>query len=171
MNTKFISTTAVLLALTLIFQSLRLITPMPQLLNQYLIGSLVNLCLIVAAVIVGIKGGLVLAIVAPVVAYIQGFMPQFPIMIVLVALGNSALVIAVALISRKNRIASYITGAVLKFVVLFIGVVRIAVPFLLANAPDKVKGALSVQFSWPQLLTAIIGSILAIAIIPLLEKQ
>lgn len=166
---RFITRTAILLALTLIFQSLRLLIPMPQLVNQYVTGSLVNLCLIVAAVMVGIKGGLVIAIATPFVAFLQGFM-KFPVMIPLIALGNIALVVAVGVLYKKDPILSVIAGAVVKFIVLFLAVVKIGVPFLLNSIPDAAKGVLSVQFSWPQLATATIGGILALGVASVLKK-
>jgi hypothetical protein len=46
----FITRTAILLALAVLFQSLRLFIPIPAEVDQFVVGSLVNLCLIVAAV-------------------------------------------------------------------------------------------------------------------------
>ena len=73
---RWITRTAILLALTVLFQSLRVLIPvMPADVSQYVVGSLVNLCLILAAVTVGIKGGMVIAVVAPVIAFIQDSLP------------------------------------------------------------------------------------------------
>ena len=169
-SVQFITRTAILLALTVLFQSLRVLVPIPANISQYVIGSLVNLSLIVAAVIIGIKGGLIIAIIAPILAFIQGFAPPFPIMIVLIMLSNVVLVAVVALLYKKSPVLAVGLGAVLKFIALFIGVVNIAVPFLLIDAPEKVKATLSVQFSWPQLVTAAIGGILALGILTLVMK-
>ena len=109
---KWITRTAILLALTVVFQSLRVLLPIiPVNISQYIIGSLVNLCLIVAAVVVGIKSGLVIAVVAPIIALVQGFTP-FPVLAVPIALGNLVLVIAAALLYKRNTLLAFAAGAV-----------------------------------------------------------
>ena len=49
---NFIARTAILLALAVLFQSLRLFIPIPAAVDQYVVGSLVNLCLVIAALMV-----------------------------------------------------------------------------------------------------------------------
>lgn len=168
---KFITRTAVLLALTILFQSLRSFIPMPPQVGQYVVGSLVNLSLIVAAVLVGIKGGLAISIAAPIIAYFQGQLPPImPFMIVAVALGNVAIVVMVGLLYNKNKYAALISGAVLKFITLYVVVIKIVLPFIYPNAPEQAKALLSVNFSWPQLVTASIGGLLSLFVIPLVSK-
>lgn len=168
---KFITRTAILLALTVLFQSLRSIIPMPPQVAQYVVGSLVNLSLIVAAVLVGIKGGLVISIAAPIIAYFQGQLPQImPFMIVAVALGNAAIVVMVGLLYNKNKYVALISGAVLKFITLYIVVIKIVLPLIYPNVPQQAKALLSVNFSWPQLVTASIGALLSLAVIPMVSK-
>ena len=77
-------------------------------------GLLVNLCLILAAIITGIRGGLVVAVIAPVIAYLQGFTPV-PVLVVPIALGNLVLVIVVALLHKRSNLLAFAAGAVLKF--------------------------------------------------------
>lgn len=168
---KWITRTAILLALTVLFQSLRALIPfMPANISQYVVGSLVNLCLILAAIIVGIKGGLVIAIIAPVIAFFQGFTPV-PVLVIPIAIGNLVLVVIIALLYKRNALLAFAAGAVLKFIALYFGVVKIVLPFFLpANAPEKIRAVLSVQFSWPQLITASIGSLLAAIVLPILRK-
>src|SRR5690554_7160944 len=121
---NFLTRTAVLLALTVLFQSLRSIIPMPANVSQYVVGSLVNLSLIVAAVIVGVKGGLIISIAAPFIAFFQGFQQNL-VMVPMIALGNIAIVVVVALLYNKNKILALASGAILKFVVLYLAVVKI----------------------------------------------
>jgi hypothetical protein len=169
-SVKFITRTGILLALTVLFQSLRILIPfMPANISQYVVGSLVNLCLIVAAVMVGIKGGLIIAAVAPVIAFLQGFTPS-PVLVLPIALGNIVLVAAVSLLYVKNPVPAFASGAVLKFVTLYISVVKTALPFFMPSAPEKMRAVLSVQFSWPQLVTAVIGGIIAAGVLTALKK-
>jgi hypothetical protein len=164
-----ITRTAILLALTVLFQSLRVIFPIPANISQFLIGSLVNLTLIVSAVMVGLKGGLAVAVVAPIIAFMQGFTP-FPVLVPFIAAGNLVLVVAVALMYEKRSVLSIALGAVIKFVVLYLGIVQIALPFLIPNIKPPQVAALSAAFSWPQLVTAAIGGAVALAVLPLLKR-
>jgi hypothetical protein len=169
-SAKFITRTAILLALTVLFQSLRVLMPfLPANISQYVIGSLVNLCLIVAAIIVGIKGGLIIAVAAPIIAFLQGFTPS-PVLVLPIALGNIVLVAAAAILYEKNSVLALAAGAVLKFLTLYISVVHIALPFFMPGAPEQMRALLSVQFSWPQLVTAAIGGILASGVLAALKN-
>lgn len=171
---KWVTRTAVMLALTVLFQSLRLIIPMPGTLSQYIIGSLVNLALIVAVMTIDVKGGLTVAVLAPVIAFFQGHIPQImPLMMVFVALGNATIVIAYALLYRDSfvsRVMALVIGAVTKFLVLYVLVVKFALPLIYPAVPEKVRMAMSINFSWPQLVTAAIGGVLALLVIPLLRR-
>lgn len=167
---KWITRTAVMLALTVLFQSLRFIIPVLG--NQFIVGSLVNLALIVAAITIDIKGGLVIAVLAPVIAFIQGQLPLF-LMIIFVAAGNAIIVIAYALLYKESfgsKILALVIGAVTKFITLYVLVVMIGISLLFSEIGEKVKTVLSLNFSWPQLVTAAIGGVLALLVIPLLRK-
>ncbi|HOB20773.1 MAG TPA: ECF transporter S component [Candidatus Atribacteria bacterium] len=159
---RFLTRTAVLLALTVLFQALRT--------HQFVTGSLVNLCLILSTVLVGLASGITISAAAPLFAYLLGFLPH-PWMVLFVALGNMALVLIIHLLYSKNTYLAVGAGAVLKFLVLFISVTKLAIPMLLAGElPEKKLAVLSVNFSWPQLVTALIGGALALAVIPLIRK-
>lgn len=165
----FIVRTAILLALAVLLQSLRLFLPVPALVDQYIIGSLVNLCLIVAAVTVGIEGGLVVAILTPLVAFLQNVLPN-PIMVPFVALGNAVIVVVVALLYRRNRYVALAVGAICKFLVLYITVVHVAIPLFMPDLPLPAKELMTLKFSWPQLVTASVGGMLALLVLPGVER-
>jgi riboflavin transporter FmnP len=171
---KWVTRTAVMLALTVLFQSLRLIIPMPGTLSQYIVGSLVNLALIVAAMTIDLKGGLTVAALTPIIAFFQGHIPQImPLMILFVALGNATIVIAYALLCRDSfvsKVLALVIGTITKFLVLYVLVVKFALPLIYPAVPDTVRMAMSINFSWPQLVTAGIGGVLALLVIPLLRR-
>ena len=64
---------------------------------------------------------------------------------------------------------AWIGGALLKFAVLFIGVVKIAVP-LIMQLPEPKASVISGAFSVPQIFTALIGGAVAMLILPVLKK-
>lgn len=174
MNTNkallLVVTTAILLALTLVFQIyVRLLVP-AGILNTLIVGSLVNLCLYVASGTVGWRGSVVISIVAPIVAALMGHLPH-PLLVPFVAAGNVVLCLTFELIARgrdKGPLVWSAIGAasVLKFVVLFVIVTLVFVPAILPGLGLKpaVGKALALNFSWPQLVTALVGGIVAIPV-------
>ena len=59
-------------------------------------------------------------------------------------------------------------AAVCKFVVLFLLVTKVAIPSL--NLPEAAAATMSASFSWPQLVTAAIGGLIAVTISPVIRK-
>ena len=70
-------------------------------------------------------------------------------------------------VENVSYIIALVVGAVTKFCVLYIGIVRIAAPMLL-GLPDG--HPVTVLFSFPQLATASLGGVVAIILIPALKK-
>jgi hypothetical protein len=106
--------------------------------------------------------------------------PVFPHFIPFIMVGNFVLVAVIYFVSGKSfeelNIRSYIRislsvviGAVLKFLVLWVGIVQIALT-LIPDLSERQVELMSAAFSWPQLVTATIGSSLAVAVMPKLKK-
>ena len=66
-------------------------------------------------------------------------------------------------------LAALITAAAAKFLVLYVGIVQIAVPLLL-HLPERQAAVVSNMFSIPQLVTALAGGAFALPLIPRLKK-
>lgn len=175
-NTKiiYITQTAVMIALLIGVQ----IMTLPF--GQFVTGSMVNLVLLVSVFIIGIYGGLTVAVLSPLLAFAAGIGPAFIQIIPFIALGNALFVIVAWVISRKHMMrinAKDVLGASLgllaasiaKFLFLWIGLVMTALP-LISGIKEKQVAVIGVAFSWPQLITALIGSMLAIVVVPLLKK-
>ena len=163
MNTKAITRTAILIALLVALQAAT--RPLG---NQFVTGSCVNLVLAVAAMLCGVWSGVIVAVVSPFFAYLFGIAPQIWLAPA-IACGNAVYVVFIALLGKKldglkGGAIGVAAAAVCKFVVLYLVVVRLMIP--LGNLPAPV----AVQFSWPQLVTALIGGCLALLIVPQLKK-
>lgn len=156
-NYTILTRTALLLALTLAFQSLRFIIPIPVFLSTFLIGSLVNACLLVAVETVGAQPTLLIVLVAPIVAYFQQLLP-LPIFIIPVALGN-AIYIGIFSIGKKWNSWLRIGGAALSKMVFMY--VTFSWLLTLIAIPVKLAAGLLLVMSWPQLVTGVVGGILA----------
>jgi MFS family permease len=170
----YITQTAVMLALLI---GVQLIT---RPFGQFVTGSLVNLILLVSVFIIGIYGGITVAVLSPVLAFLAGIGPSFIQIIPFIAVGNVLLVVVAWLIARnymsrlkaRDVLASaigLIAASVTKFLFLWIGLVMIALP-MIPGIKQKQLAMIGAAFSWPQLITALIGSILAIMIVPVLKK-
>lgn len=153
---QVLTRTAVLLALVIVFQSLRFFIPLPPLASTLLIGSLVNAALLVALYTTGIKAALVLAVATPVVAYLQQVL-LWPVFIIPVALANAVYVGVFYLLLRLERPAICLAAAI-KTLLLYT-----SFKYLLAQLQIPTALATNVLFvmSWPQLITGIAGAILA----------
>ena len=149
-------------------------------LGQFVTGSCVNFILVSSCIYAGLPSAAVVAVVSPIFAFLIIGTPVFPLLIPVMMAGNFVLVGAIHFISGKsfehiNR-RSYIRagiavviGAALKFLVLWVGIVQIALTFIPDIRQPQID-AMSLMFSWPQLVTALIGSSLAMTVMPHLKK-
>ena len=164
----WITRTAILIALTIILQAITL-----QLGNQFITGSIVNLMLIISVMTCGLSTGLTVSIFTPILPTLLGFGPLWPV-VPFIAAGNMALTSLWHFIGSRKMGSVYVSytlaliaGATLKFLVLYIGVVRIAMPYILGLPEQHV---MAVLFSYPQLITAAAGGVCAIILLPILLK-
>jgi len=165
---RLITQTAVMLALLISLQALT--KPMGQLVT----GSFVNAVLAVTALFVGLPGGLVVALLSPIAAYLLGIAPQL-LTVPAIMVGNTVYVIVLARLESR-KLLGWLTASFAKFaalyaivVLLFCGV--LSEPLLssgIMKAP--MLQVLPVTFSWLQLCTALIGGGAALLILPLLRK-
>ena len=148
--------------------------------GQFITGSSVNFILVAACIFIGLPAAITVSVVSPVLAFIITGRPVFPVLIPFVMAGNTVLVVAVHLIFAKSYVitahfslpragAAVVIGSVLKFLVLWVGVVHVALPFLIAEILPPQVNAMTLMFSWPQLVTALIGSGMAMIFAPLLR--
>ena len=141
--------------------------------GQLATGSCVNLVLAVSALIGGVWSGITVAVISPFCAYLLGIGPAFLPIVPMVAVGNMVLVVILHLLASRDKIAtrSYLAvavGAATKFLALWLLIVKLVLPTL--GLAEKQVAAISASFSWPQLVTAAIGGVLAVTIAPLIRK-
>ena len=145
---------ALLLAIALLFQSIRLLMPMiPGPVNMFLIGSLLNAVMVLAAWHTGSRWAAVIGLLLPVGAFLQGQLPLV-LMLPVVAAGN---VIYMLGAHWQHSRAVYLTP-VIKAIVLYAGTVAV---IRLVDLPPQVAAVLLFMMSWPQLVTGTLGIILA----------
>lgn len=160
-----ITRTALLLAVTLLLQGLRLVIPVPPQISLFFIGSLVNACLVIAVLRTDLKAGSVIAVAAPVFAYLEGMLP-LPFFIPFVAVGNLVYVVFIWALQQYGLRKLYI-AAFLKAIVLFGG---FSLLFALVQVPPKITHMILFAMSWPQIVTGIIGLVVGYAVSQRLKK-
>ena len=166
---KQITTTAILLAICIVSQFFKN-------LSVYITGPIINACLILAVLSVGMVCAIILAVITPVTAFfISGspIMAAIPAIIPCVMIGNVILVLGVGLIMKKVKgngglIAGMAAGSVLKALFMGVFISLILIPNLIPEAMVPKMGVFQMTFSLTQLITAVIGSVYAfISWIPL----
>lgn len=190
LTTKGLVQTALLLAICIASQFFKN-------LSVYLTGPIVNTTIILAVLAVGLWSGLLISMIAPVTAFfISGspIMAAIPLMFPAVMGGNIILAVCVWFFYSQKRnaakgqssqklIAGLAFGSLLKAAFMGVVIVLILLPSFGDNIatrlpkPEALPGVLAtarITFSITQLITALIGSVLAYLIwIPLkkyLEK-
>lgn len=166
-KTLWITQTAALLALLIILQ---LATRSA---GQLVTGSCVNAVLALAALIAGLSSSLTVAVLSPFLAFALGVGPKLLPIVPAIAVGNAALAALICLFARKNlsparRAAATVVAAAGKFALLYLLVVQLLCRVLTLN--EKQIAAFSAMFSWPQLVTALIGAAVAMCVAPVIQK-
>ena len=184
-NIRRITETAVMLALLICLQWVGSLIPVPMA-KQIVTGSCVNCILAVTALLVGLGGGVAVALISPVFAYVLGIAPNL-ITVLPIMLGNLSFVLLMRFLVGTTgkpvwrQPLAVLVAAAVKFAVLYVLVVEVICGsasglFLGKKVGDAVLLAppmltkLPVMFTWPQLITALIGGFLAISILPVLKK-
>ncbi len=152
------------LALAVIFQGIRFVFPMiPGPVNIFLIGSLVNMCLMLAVWTTESYWAAIIGMFLPVIAFFQGMLPVV-LMIPVVGFGN-ALYAILGKRMQRNRLLWCVPFV--KAAVLYIGTCAVT---LLLVLPERIAAMLSFLMSWPQIITGFAGIVLARTILRRIKK-
>lgn len=163
---RWIAETAMLTALLLVLQFVT------KPLGQLVTGSCVNAVLAVSAIAAGLWSGLAVAIISPVFAFILGIGPQLFPLTPAIAAGNCALVLLLCALYRDNSLfhrgTAWLCASAAKFAVLYLLIVQVLCKVL--DLKEKQIATFTTMFSWPQLITALIGCGLALLIVPRIKR-
>ena len=155
---------ALLLAIALLSQQLRFILPLPKILDTLVIGTLVNATLVLTAHYTDLFLAAITTIALPIVAFLQGHLP-IPMLIPVVFFGNFVFMIMCYFIRNKSII---LIGPLLKTLTIYGSALWV---LNILKLPQEKISALVLTLSWPQLVTGILGIILAGTIENRLENK
>jgi len=140
---------------------------------QWLTGPIINAILILVLFLVGVRSALVVALIPSLMALSGGLLPAVLAPVVpFIMISNAIFVLSIDRIYdwSKNMNRGYwlgvIAGASLKFIFLYFSVSLIS--RLLIKQELAVKVAQ--MMSWPQLATAILGGVIAFAVLKWLKR-
>ncbi len=157
---QFITRTALLLALVITIQLAGRLLPN----SSFIVGPLVNACLLVSTALTGVWSGIIISVASPYASLINNHAPVAAALLPFapfVALGNAVYVLSYYLLRKKSAVAGICIGSILKFAFLF-SAINIFLSVL--NFPKFAK-VLTLLFGWPQLFTALLGGMIALAVI------
>ena len=174
---RWITETAVMLALLIALQAVT--KPMGQLVT----GSCVNAILAITVLLVGMSSGITVALISPVFAFLFGIAPNI-VTVIPIMIGNVCFVVLLRLIAGKalwTQPVALVAAAGVKFGVLYLLVVKVICGIASGSLLGKKVGEtvvlalpmlekLPAMFTWPQLITALIGGAVALLITPVLRK-
>jgi hypothetical protein len=174
----WITQTAVMLAVLVGVQFATGFIPPPF--RQFVTGSAVNLILFVVALAIGPVSGAVVGAVSPFLALTVGIAPPLLPMIPVIAAGNAVQVIVVSLVRKTSGEykpkALLITAAGLagagaaKALALWVGITKLVLS-VVPDVPPPMEATITAMFTWPPLITALIGGVLTLSVLPLLKKS
>ena len=169
--TKQITQTALLLSICILSQFFKN-------LSVYITGPLINICIILAVLMIGLGSGVILSIVTPLTAFFiapSPIMSGIPLIMPCVMIGNSILAISVWVFQKKLQMSTVslrviigiIIGAIFKAVFMGVTIILILLPLFNGNIsvpaqklPILLETA-KVTFSITQFITAFIGGIIS----------
>jgi hypothetical protein len=146
------------IALSLIqfFVLLLVVSFAPLINNQIIVGTIVNASLLMAVVLLGMRGAVLLCFLPSIVSLSFGLLPiVMAPMIPFIIIGNVSLVYIFNLLREKNFFLGLIPAALVKFSLLFL-VSNFIISFFIKQA---VADKIAIMMSYPQLITALMGGI------------
>lgn len=140
---------------------------------QWLTGPIVNAILIISLFLIGIRSAMVLAVIPSLMALAGGLLPAVLAPAVpFIMISNMIFVLAIDFIysrsvnTNKGYWVGVVIGSLLKFSFLFLSVNFIAKLLIKQELVFKVAQ----MMSWPQLATALLGGVMAWAVLKGLKR-
>ena len=140
---------------------------------QWVTGPIINAILIITLFLVGIRSALVVCLVPSLMALSGGLLPAVLAPVIpFIMISNVVLVLSVDYFynafrnNRRGYWLGVITGALLKFIFLYLSVIWISKLLIKQELVAKVAQ----MMSWPQFATAVIGGMIAWLVLKWLRR-
>lgn len=134
---------------------------------QPVTGPIVNATLFIAAATLGSQTAILVGLIPSIIALSAGLLPPVVApMIPFIMLSNAILIMTYTYLAKQNYWLNITIASTLKFLFLFT-TSSVVINLLLQK---EVAETVALMMSWPQLLTALAGGVIAFPIIRLLKK-
>lgn len=146
-------------------------------LSVFITGPIINACIILAVLFVGLSGAIIISVITPITAFLltgSPIMAGIPLMFPAIMIGNSLLAVFTWLFTKKFKFhfhieTGMIIGSVCKAAFMGISIVLVLFPLFSQNIilpngnvmPAPVLNTAKLTFSVYQFITALLGSIYA----------
>ena len=136
--------------------------------QQFITGPIVNAILFASTIILGTEAAIMIGLIPSLIALSFGLLsPVLAPMVPFIMMSNALLVMIFGSLQKKNYWISMISAGVLKFLFLF-ATSSIVISLLLKK---EVATKVAQMMSWPQLITAFMGGLIAFLIIKAIKKN
>ncbi len=140
--------------------SIALVVPLFH--RQNITGPIINATLFVSTAFLGAKAGILVGLIPSVVALSAGLLPSvLAPMVPFIMISNAILVLVFDALKNKNYWLRVIASSALKFIFLY-ATSSVVINLLLKK---EIAQQVAMMMSWPQLITAISGGIVAYLIL------
>jgi len=136
--------------------------------NQFITGPIINATLFLAAGTMGIGPAILIGLVPSVVALSSGLLPA-PLapMVPFIMISNAILILVFAYVKKINFGGGAIAASFAKYAFLYLTVTFVT--RLISNHSIATKAA-ATMMAWPQLVTALIGAMIAFGILKVSKR-
>lgn len=141
--------------------------------NQFFVGPMVNAILLLTVYFAGLKWAILIGALTPVLAFFAGVLatPMAPF-IPFIAIGNLLYSLIFALLKdvKFGEASGVLLASFVKFLFLFVSATKL-INIIALGIPEPVKAKLAVAMGVPQLITALAGGFIAIALYKMLKSR
>ena len=139
----------------------------PFLKQQFITGPIVNAVLFISTAVLGIGGGILIGFLPSMVSAFAGLLPS-PLlpMIPYIIISNGILVLVFTSLRKKNFLTAVLSASFVKFLFLYLSSSFIISFFIRKSLPAQIIS----MMSWPQLITALIGGVIAYFVLKIIKK-
>lgn len=136
--------------------------------NQFITGPIVNATLFLGAAILGSGPAILIGLVPSVVALSSGLLPA-PLapMVPFIMISNAILIIVFFYVKKIHFGAGAVVSSLTKYAFLY-GTSILMVKLIIK--PEIAAKAAATMMAWPQLVTALVGAIIAFGILRIFKK-
>ncbi len=144
------------------------ITIAPLFKNQIITGSIVNATLFMSVMVLGLKPAIILGVIPSIIALFIGILSPILISIIpYIMLSNAIMVSVFYLLKKENYWLSIIVSSFFKFLFLFT-ISNFVIKLIIK---EEIAKSIAITMSYPQLITALTGGLIAYTILKSLNFE